>query len=531
MATLQIEGNTPSSTVLSDNNQQQTPPITNDPIIHAESEDDGELETNSSDLQGNTAVVSSKRLSHSSSTSTAGTIFESNHHNDTTSTIEEEELLPTTSSASTTIGKLSKSKSFIHASNQPLGRLKVFSSWVNKQMQSKLNLFAKNFNALIKEVVQPAEGGEGNNEGDNSSSNNSVSTPRLESNFSNSFIHMLRPQNQQIYYSPDLLNEDFEEGNLLSASVSDINEEDDENSIEEYVNNNERRERRTLLNSSSAANIPKGITLDSSESIIHIETPASSFKKNVIIMFIFGVVVTSIACYVPIDYISHKIEDYDSSSYLIISAYLLLYYLFIILYLFLIIYAFTYKLLYCKLLLTYVVTTKRLFICRGYYAFESFIQKIGNNIGLSYFEREDPISSWSLKDDIEEIIFTLDFNNNPAKIDANSVGSVYFGHRVERVFLPFSMVTEITNAGFVSIPNIYSMLDRIIVQCNRLGNSSIQKARLAPPTDQALIPRVIEKRYALCGLPIFYCLQQTQSGIKIGKISNEELHTTGNSYI
>jgi len=394
------------------------------------------------------------------------------------------------------------------------GKLQVFSSWVNQQMQSQLNVFSRNLNLMsyLKNKASEDETDQSHNATLNSqqpSAGSPSNGRKLDS-----FVNLLRPQKQQIFYAP--------------ADVT-LEEEDEEISIvheEDELDNPSVAEQVTLIPSSiPELTVPSGIQLHEDETILHIESPASSFRKNVIILFIIGIIATAIVCYLPLRF--YEDEGETLKSFLI---YRFVHFAVAIFFIFMIFYVLCYKLMYCKLLLTYVVTSKRLFICRGYYPLESFLQTQLSKLSSKILEREEPISFWSLKDEIEDIVFTLDIHSDKAtlaKVDRNCVGSIYFGHRVERVFLPFSILTEIVNAGFVSIPNVYAMLDLIITQCQRVGNSSIQRARLINSSDDsALVPQVIEKRYALLGLPLSCCYDKpVGENRKLGKISPEDIHS------
>ncbi|KAF0984135.1 hypothetical protein FDP41_008050 [Naegleria fowleri] len=436
----------------------------------------------------------------------------------------------------------------------PRGSLKVFSSWVNHQMRSTqwINDLARNFNLLVNPNHHHRD--DDSNEHDDNDEHSLLRPQQtqtdhdhpqqqLHKGFSNSFMHMLRPQNQQIYYSPDNhqnvdsnhLEDQFANGNISSAQENDEEppfvpsegEEDEESSINNTISN-VKIERKGLLGKHHHHALPSGITLDHDENVMHIEKPAPSFRKNVLILFVFGALVTSLICYLPLNFLSEWMEENENMTLTFTLLLNFLYFAIIACYLFILFYVLMYKLVYCKLLLTYVVTDKRLFICRGYYPLENLFQKLSSRMSWSILEREEPIMFWSMKDEIEHLYFTLDINDhtasNMSKADKDCVGSIYFGYSIDRVFLPFSVVTEIIHAGFVSIPNVYSMLDRIILQCNKLGNYSVQRARLLNASDSELNPRVFEKKYALCGLPLMFCFKQSHSGRKLGKITKEELN-------
>ncbi|KAG2393253.1 hypothetical protein C9374_006784 [Naegleria lovaniensis] len=502
---------------------------------------------------GTATTTHGSLLFSSTSTAPSFTIMMNSEeeHNSSSSSRDDEKptsgTLPTTSTTALGSNKFRVATLATTSGHQaiasPRGSLKVFSSWVNHQMRSTqwINDLARNFNMLVS--ANPSYNHEHEDDDDENSllqENNQQQHNTNMKGFSNSFVHMLRPQNQQIYYSPDnhqnVDSNDLEDHNGLSSAqeneetsfVQSEGEDDEEMESTMIHNKSAKIERKSLLEKHHEYELPSGIILDHDESVMHIEKPAPSFRKNVLILFVFGALVTSLICYLPLNFLSDWIENNEDMTITLSLLLNGLYLAIVAFYLFILFYVLIYKLVYCKLLLTYVVTDKRLFICRGYYPLETLFQKLSSRMSWSILEREDPIMFWSMKDEIEHLYFTLDINDytasNMSKADKDCVGSIYFGYSVDRVFLPFSVVTEITHAGFVSIPNVYFMLDKIILQCNKLGNYSVQRARLLNASDSELNPRVLEKKYALCGLPLMLCFKQSHCDRKLGKITNEELN-------
>ncbi|KAL9655495.1 hypothetical protein ABK040_002163 [Willaertia magna] len=282
-------------------------------------------------------------------------------------------------------------------------------------------------------------------------------------------------------------------------------------------------------NTISSLEIPEGLSLLEDEEILKIEQPSSTYNKNVIIVFFFGIISISLCCFVPFYFLQNWREnDPFNTKNIAPKTYLFLEIIIWFIYLSLLLYVCFYRLLYCKLLIKYIITTQRLIICKGYYPFEQFLTKIFQKLNDFNY-----LNSWSLKDEIEEIVFTLHKNNNNNNC---TIGSIYFGHKIDKVYLPFSIITQIVNTGFISVSNVYELLDLIIKQCNRLGNNAIQHARLINQSDDpALRPYIIEKSYALCGFSVFCCFKRNDEdddvvgySRRVGKISHEEFQAIVN---
>ncbi|KAL0484119.1 glgA [Acrasis kona] len=117
-----------------------------------------------------------------------------------------------------------------------------------------------------------------------------------------------------------------------------------------------------------------------------------------------------------------------------------------------------------------------------------------------------------------EILFTL--HNNA--VDNSSVGSVYFGYKIDTHALPFSVVAYAGSTGFLMVRDVYRVLDLIIHQC-QVHNTHITNARLVKDNDDPCIRSyMISRSYgALCGINLCWCCF-SQSRVMPGKISEEQ---------
>lgn len=263
-----------------------------------------------------------------------------------------------------------------------------------------------------------------------------------------------------------------------------------------------------------------GLELRQGEKIILYQRPALLYMKNVLILFILAFLFFTFLLLFPIWYISFSLEGdnefIDGEQQLSRNLFLtyIITYILVALYIFVVVYVLFYKLLYKRLMTRYILTNKRAIIARGFYPLERLLNRISKR-DINF------ITSWKYKE-IGELFFTLHNNESMNNSNSPTLGSVYFGYKVDRYILPFSTITYATSTGFLMVPDVYRVLDIMIHQCQQ-HHTAITSARLIKEQKDAAIRSYnISRAYgALCGINICWCCI-SQQVINTGKISEEE---------
>jgi ABC-type multidrug transport system fused ATPase/permease subunit len=262
-----------------------------------------------------------------------------------------------------------------------------------------------------------------------------------------------------------------------------------------------------------------GLKLKEGEKIVYYQKPAFLYMKNVLILFIVALLFFTILLLVPLYYLfpSEPSDDGINDQQSLSRTFILyvLAYAFVGLYAFVSVYLLFYKLLYKRITTRYILTNKRVIISRGWHQLETLLQRI--------FQREKNEAffiSWKYKE-ISELHFTL-HNSTDGPNSTAALGNVYFGYKVDRTILPFSVVTFAITTGFPMVPDVYHVLDILIHQLQQ-HHTAVTSARLIKDeNDPTLRSYLIARTYGLlCGMNLCWCCI-TRKGRPVGKISEEE---------